>query len=176
LSVAVPSSYFQVDFVLGAAIDHLGPAGSNIFYTPQGRLISADNGGTNPPGQTTSSLSGFAFLDSNNNGVFDNGLDSGMMGVTETLSYTDAQGTTVTQTAVTNNLGAYTFTNLLPGSYTITETRPSIANTTHEPPQVGTVNGTTDGSVGLNQITGITLAAGQDGTNYNFGEKGAAGA
>jgi hypothetical protein len=46
LTVLVPSCYFQVDFVCGAAIDQLGPAGSNIFYSAQGRLISADNGGT----------------------------------------------------------------------------------------------------------------------------------
>ena len=43
LTVTVPDSYFQIDFVCGEIIDHLGPAGSNIFYTPQGRLISADN-------------------------------------------------------------------------------------------------------------------------------------
>lgn len=46
LTVLVPPCYFQVDFVCGAAIDQLGPAGSNIFYSAQGRLISADNGGT----------------------------------------------------------------------------------------------------------------------------------
>src|SRR5262249_31053653 len=48
LSVTLPANYYQVDFVLGDAITHFGPAGSNIFYTPQGRLVSADNGGTNP--------------------------------------------------------------------------------------------------------------------------------
>jgi parallel beta-helix repeat protein len=46
LSVVVPPCYFQVDFVCGYAIDHFGPAGSNIFYHAQDRLISADNGGT----------------------------------------------------------------------------------------------------------------------------------
>jgi len=49
LMVVVPQSYFQVDFVCGYAIDKFGPAGSNIFYSAEGRLISADNGGTNPP-------------------------------------------------------------------------------------------------------------------------------
>ncbi|HEV3165259.1 MAG TPA: SdrD B-like domain-containing protein [Isosphaeraceae bacterium] len=46
LTVDVPNCYFQVDFVCGPVIDKFGPAGSNIFYTPQGRLISADNGGS----------------------------------------------------------------------------------------------------------------------------------
>lgn len=49
LMVVVPQCYFQVDFVCGYAIDQFGPAGSNIFYSAQGRLISADNGGTTPP-------------------------------------------------------------------------------------------------------------------------------
>lgn len=46
LSVSVPNCFFQVDFVFGAAIAHLGPAGSGNFYSAQGRLISAVNGGT----------------------------------------------------------------------------------------------------------------------------------
>ncbi|WP_435017842.1 SdrD B-like domain-containing protein [Tundrisphaera sp. TA3] len=45
LKIDVPDSFFQVDFVCGKVIDRFGPAGSNLFYTPQGRLISADNGG-----------------------------------------------------------------------------------------------------------------------------------
>jgi hypothetical protein len=46
LTVKVPACYFQVDFVRGAIIDKFGPAGSNNFYSPQGRLIAADNGGS----------------------------------------------------------------------------------------------------------------------------------
>ncbi len=49
LTVVVPPCYFQVDFVCGAVIDHFGPAGSNIFYSAQDRLISADNGGSSAP-------------------------------------------------------------------------------------------------------------------------------
>ena len=49
LSVQVPAGNFQVDFVCGTVIAQLGPAGSNNFYTPQGRLISADNGGPTVP-------------------------------------------------------------------------------------------------------------------------------
>ncbi|MDQ6856024.1 MAG: hypothetical protein M3Z57_02995 [Candidatus Dormibacteraeota bacterium] len=46
LAVNVPACYFQVDFVRGAVIQHLGPDGSNNFYSAQGRLISASNGGS----------------------------------------------------------------------------------------------------------------------------------
>src|SRR5262249_6362436 len=46
LTVHIPDNYYQIDFVTCQAIDHLGPAGSNIFYSAQNRLISADNAGT----------------------------------------------------------------------------------------------------------------------------------
>ncbi|MEA2709012.1 MAG: serine-aspartate repeat-containing protein [Phycisphaerales bacterium] len=48
LTVVIADCYFQVDFVGGKAINPFGPAGSNILYGAQGRLISAANGGDNP--------------------------------------------------------------------------------------------------------------------------------
>ena len=45
LTVKLPDCYFQLDFVGGAAIDKFGPAGSNILYGVQGRLIAFANGG-----------------------------------------------------------------------------------------------------------------------------------
>ncbi|HKI18054.1 MAG TPA: hypothetical protein VKA15_09235, partial [Isosphaeraceae bacterium] len=48
LTVTLPSSYYQVDFVCGTAIAQLG-LNPNDFYSAQGRLNSADNGGTNLP-------------------------------------------------------------------------------------------------------------------------------
>ena len=39
LTVSNPHTYFQLDFVEGAAIDHLGANGSNIFYTNQNGLF-----------------------------------------------------------------------------------------------------------------------------------------
>jgi hypothetical protein len=48
LTVVVPDCYFQVDFVIGKAIDPFGPAGSHILYGAQNRLISFANGGTEP--------------------------------------------------------------------------------------------------------------------------------
>jgi len=44
ITIKVPSGHFQVDFICGSVIYNFGPAGSNIFYTPQGRLINAVNG------------------------------------------------------------------------------------------------------------------------------------
>ncbi|MEA2734759.1 MAG: serine-aspartate repeat-containing protein [Humisphaera sp.] len=48
LTVVIPECYFQLDFVGGKAINPFGPAGSNILYGAQGRLISFVNGGTKP--------------------------------------------------------------------------------------------------------------------------------
>ena len=56
MTVKIPSNYFQIDFVCGPVIDKLGPAGSNIFYTPQGRLFSGDNDGTTAPSATPAYL------------------------------------------------------------------------------------------------------------------------
>src|SRR6185295_15466724 len=72
LTVHIPNDNYQIDFVAGAAIDHFGPAGSNIFYSPQCRLMSADNdgGSTAPP---SGSISGRVFVDINQDGVLDEG-------------------------------------------------------------------------------------------------------
>jgi len=45
LTVALPNCYYQTDFVYGAPIDQLGPAGTNNFYSSQFRLIQELNGG-----------------------------------------------------------------------------------------------------------------------------------
>lgn len=48
LMIDIPNCFFQMDFVYGCIIEELGPAGSNNFYSSQGRLIDADNGGSVP--------------------------------------------------------------------------------------------------------------------------------
>lgn len=63
LSVTVPSCFYQVDFVSGPVIEHLGPANSTNFYSDQNRLIDAENGGTTsctpaPPGHTPAPILG----------------------------------------------------------------------------------------------------------------------
>lgn len=58
LTVQLPNTYYQVDFVCGPVIDQLlpsqngnayGPDSANITYSSQGRLLSADNDGTTAP-------------------------------------------------------------------------------------------------------------------------------
>jgi hypothetical protein len=117
-TVHLPDNFYQVDLVAGPAIDHFGPAGSNIFYSAQSRLISADNEGTQAfvPG----SISGVAFNDVNTNGIYQptNG-DTTLAGVAVTLTGVNDLGQTVTLTTTTDANGNYSFTGLREGTYTL---------------------------------------------------------
>jgi uncharacterized repeat protein (TIGR01451 family) len=162
LTVTIPNCYYQIDFVCGPVIDQFGPAGSNIFYTPQGRLISADNGGIQVCG--VSSLSGYEYVDANANGSKDSG-ESGIAGVTMTLTGIDYDGNAVSKTATTGANGYYQFTNLQGSNaagYTITETPP--AGYLDGKDSVGSVGGV----LGSSQISKIFLNTNTAGVNYNF--------
>src|SRR5262249_14431854 len=119
LSVTLPDNYYQVDFVLGQAITQLGPAGSSIFYSAQGRLLSADTGAPQPVSPPTASLAGTVFLDATGSGTLGNG-NPGLAGLTVTLAGTSAQGQPVNVTATTDASGSYSFAGLPPGTYTLT--------------------------------------------------------
>jgi fimbrial isopeptide formation D2 family protein/uncharacterized repeat protein (TIGR01451 family) len=124
-------------------------------------------------GETVSTLSGYVYVDSNNNGVFDAG-ESGIGGVPVTLTGTDVNGVSVTLTTLTLADGSYRFENLLAGTYTISETQPLIYSDGLE--SIGTIDGTPVGMLVSNDVIGnITLSAGTDGINYNFGELADAG-
>lgn len=165
LTVTIPNSYYQIDFVCGEAIDRFGPAGSNIFYTAQGRLFSADNGGTAAPQFNSSSLAGFVYNDANNNGKLD-ANEVGIGGTTVKLSGVDSTGKSVSATTTSAANGFYSFNNLKPGNYTITETTPS--NYYDGKDTIGNQGGTTANDV----FSSITLAAGVNGLYNNFGELG----
>jgi hypothetical protein len=126
---------------------------------------------TLPPG--LSSLSGTVFLDNNKDFVFDAG-DTGLAGITVTLTGTNSLGQAVSISTTTNPSGFYSFTNLFAGTYTITETGPATFQ------NIGTVNGTPNGSTagipGVQELfSGIQLPANSAGINYNFGEQLMAG-
>jgi hypothetical protein len=160
LTVLNPSSYYQVDFVCGVAIDKFGPAGSNIFYTPQGRLISADNDGPSAPVANVTSLSGFVWNDTNNNGIFDQ-TEKGISGVTVTLT---GGSLTSPVSVTTDSAGKYVFKNLPAGTYTITESQPTTYVDGKD--SLGTNGGVLSNDV----FSQVTVAPGNAGTNYNFGE------
>lgn len=159
LTVSNPHSYYQVDFVSGHAIDKFGPAGSNIFYTTQNRLISADNGGTRSVLASPASLTGSVYRDANNNGTIDAG-EQAIAGVKVTVS----SGSTY-RSVVTDVNGVYLFDNLSAGTYVITETQPNNYADGKE------TLGNKGGKVGSDKFTGIVLTAGAAGVGYNFGEQ-----
>lgn len=110
------------------------------------------------------SIRGRTYIDANRNGFFDNG-ELGIAGVSMSLSGADIIGNPVNLTTTTNASGEYEFTDLLPGTYTISQTQPlgfqSFQN------NVGTPSG---GTVGDNNISNIVLTSGINATAYNFGE------
>jgi uncharacterized repeat protein (TIGR01451 family) len=110
-----------------------------------------------------SGLSGYVYVDNNTNGVKDQG-DNGLPGVQITLHGTDWTGAAVSQPASTDPTGFYSFTNLLPGNYALTEAQPAGYI-------MGTDNaGSQGGTAGNGQINGIALAQNIQGVNNNFGE------
>ena len=159
LDVSIPHSFYQIDFVAGWAIDRLGPAGSNIIYSAQNRLFSADNSGAHAVLASPVSLSGSVYLDANNNGAIDSG-ERPIAGVKVTAT----NGST-TQSVVSDAYGVYTFDNLPAGTYTITETQPGDYADGKD------TRGNKGGTVANDKFSGIALRAGDSGAGYNFGEQ-----
>jgi hypothetical protein len=171
LTVTLPNSNYQVDFVCGAPIVHFGPGGSNVDYGEEGRFINGTIGGSNLP--TASTLSGLAFIDNNGNGVYGSG-DTVLANVPITITGTTYVGAnlvgtsltpiTVSYTTTTASNGTYSFAGLAPGKYTVTETTPSGFVT--EVANVGSVGGT----VAVGSTTAIALNSNTAATGYNFGQ------
>ncbi len=116
-----------------------------------------------------SSISGRVWLDGDNNGVADAG-EAGIAGVTVRLSGTDSTGAPVTAEVQTDAQGRYSFTDLTPGTYVVTEpTQP--ADTLNGQTVAGSTGGTATPVTSVpSQIEGIVLGANQHSTDNNFGE------
>jgi uncharacterized repeat protein (TIGR01451 family) len=107
----------------------------------------------------TGSIAGTVYVDANNDGIR-NPSEAPLAGVVITLT----SSTGFTTTATTDAAGNYSFTGLLPGTYTITETQPSDYGD-------GATNvGSGGGAPGVNTVTGIAVNSGQNFSGYNFGE------
>ena len=146
-----------------------GTAGNDVIGSI---ALPADTHGTEynfgelrqlPAGQTTASISGYVYHDVNNDGVKDPG-EAPIPGVTITL--TGNNGDVRTTTTDTN--GFYQFTGLEPGAtYTVVETQPS--SWTDGKDTAGTVF--TDGGCGADDRFQVTPGSGEDGLNWNCGER-----
>ncbi len=116
------------------------------------------------------SLSGFVYVDLNNNGQF-NSNDVGIVGVTVTLVGAGTDGKFGTQddtttTTTTDGDGFYQFTGLTPGQYKIVETQPTAYNDGQETLGTGVIGAT----IVTNDTFQVTLGMCDTGINFNFGE------
>jgi len=116
-----------------------------------------------------SGISGKVWTDRNNDGVVDPG-ETGLANVRVTLTGTDLAGNPVSRDTVTDADGSYSFAELPPGTYVVTE--PEQPTGTRDG---RTVAGSTGGSVTTpgtapSQITALVLGVNQQSVNNNFGE------
>ncbi|MFN0056516.1 MAG: SdrD B-like domain-containing protein, partial [Planctomycetales bacterium] len=122
------------------------------------------------------SISGFVYHDANNDGLFQ-GSESGIAGATVTLTGVNDLGNVVNLTApLTGSSGAYSFGNLRPGTYKVTETQPSgylDGKDTLGSVAPGGSSGTASDDMfqSIVLVSGLTLNAPNAGTQYNFGER-----
>ena len=110
-----------------------------------------------------SSLAGFVYFDANNNGIKE-AREFGIANVTVTLNGTNDLGQSVLLVTMTAADGSYSFANLRPGTYMITETQPTAFITGKD--TIGTLGGSTR----RNEFFQIPVPAGVAGVQYNFGE------
>ncbi len=173
--VTIPNSFYQIDFVCGSVITTLGPESTNPnnFYHAQNRFISGDNGGVNPVGSPELQITGTVFADANDDGIQETG-DTGLAGVTVTLTGTDAYGNSVSYSTTTNSSGVYTFAGMPfsnSSGYTVTPSVPT--GYTAGIATAGKVNGSSDGSASSSpeSVGSISMLNNSqtNGVNYNFG-------
>lgn len=114
-----------------------------------------------------SSVAGFVYADSNNNGVRDVGADPPLTGVTITLTGNDIDGNAITFAATTDVNGQYSFSNLRPGLYRVVETQPPFASQGAN--NLGTGFATAATNTPLDTFN-LTVRENEAGVDFNFGE------
>ncbi|RQW88899.1 MAG: DUF11 domain-containing protein [Geobacter sp.] len=154
--------------------------GSSVGNTAVNDVISAIALGENKDGVTylfgevpDADVSGRVYHDIASNGLFD-GSDTGIGGVTLTLTGTDDRGQAVNRTTTTAANGTYSFTGMRPGTYTVTETQPSGwdagKTTAGTASGAGSSPGTVSGAATSNIIQNIVLGLNGSSPGNNFGE------
>ena len=91
------------------------------------------------------SLSGRVFFDADNDGVQSGAAETGIDGVSLTLTGTDDTGASVSVTTTTDANGDYAFDGLRPGTYTVTEPQ-QPTGTSNGQTVAGTIGGTPSGT------------------------------
>ncbi len=171
IAVGTPSAGGTVAIVQnGTKIQYTPPA--NYSGTETFTYTITDPGGATATATVTvtvseyipSSLSGYAYIDVNNNGVKE-AVETPLCGIIMTLSGVSSTGAAVNMTATTDARGYYEFTQLAPGTYKIRQTQPEFLID-------GIVSGGALGTAtAANELT-VVLAQNVNGQNLNFGERG----
>ena len=107
------------------------------------------------------SISGNVHVDTNGNGVFEEGVDENLEGVTLELLNADGE---IVATTVTDSTGNYSFNGLAPGEYSVRQAQPEGFFT------AGENTGTNGGTASENLIGNIIVASGDQATGYEFCE------
>ena len=124
-------------------------------------------------GETLGSLAGTVYRDANNDGVQLGAGETGIAGVTITLTGLNVNGTPVNRTVLTDENGDYLFTELVQSDlngYTITETQPAAFNDGLD--AIGSEGGTLNNDALSNVVLTVTGDTVTDAVEYNFGERG----
>ncbi len=141
------------------------PAGFGTS-TPTSLPVTVTSTGvtTSTFGATLGTVTGTVYVDANNNGAHDPG-EPPVAGATVTLTGTNDLGQPVHLTVLTGADGSYSFLNLRPGTYTLTETLPGGLLPGQS--TVGTGGGVASG---VTKVTQITLRPGGLAGGYQFGD------
>ena len=163
-----PGSGTAVKPVAAGGLDTIG----GVVLTAGG-VLTGYNFGELPSG---ASVSGFVYVDGNNNGSKDAG-EAGISGVSVRLTGTDSAGSTVDRTTTTGADGAYAFAGVPVSNaagYTITETQPTgfvDGKTTIAGANPGSASGSKPVAVGgADPITGVVVKPNDNLKDYDFGE------
>lgn len=125
--------------------------------------VEPNNSNSGPVIVNSSSIAGTVFRDFADDGALTAG-DSGIAGVTMTLTGTAFDGTAITRTVTTGPDGSYAFDFLPAGSYTVTQGSISEAYLSDGQTAAGSEGGTVAPTV----ISAITLPANTAATDYVF--------
>ena len=136
------------------------PTGTNDTLT--GIVVSGDEHHDNNFGEIRpASISGTVYFDRNTNVSRDGAETTGLPGVTMTVTGTDINGNAVSRTTVTDMSGNYTFADLLPGTYSVTQGTTNFSNTgSSVQGTLGTMGANHATRAGAAVTTALGLAAG----------------
>jgi hypothetical protein len=129
-------------------------------------LTAGASSGNNFAEVKPAAVSGFIYVDSNNNGVMDSN-EPGIAGVTLRLTGSNDLGAIVPLSTVTGADGSYSFGHLRPGTYTVTETTQPAGYLSGAKSQGQVV---VAGSTAPDSFTNLTVSPGGSSANNNIGK------